>query len=115
MTLLLIVPLLNLFFCGGSQAICLAHSLSLPPASSQMAKAPTAPKPAAKHTVFPQMAFRCNYVLSIQNLWCAERKEPAEHKWHFNIKINSRRATGAECVLFMVRAYSLKTSLSFTA
>lgn len=61
-------------FCGGSQAICLAHSLSLPPASSQMAAAPTAPKPAAKHTIFPQMAFRCNYVLSIQNLWSAKHK-----------------------------------------
>lgn len=61
-------------FCGGSQAICLAHSLSLPPASSQMAAAPTAPKPAAKHTIFPQMAFRYNYVLSIQNLWCAEHE-----------------------------------------
>lgn len=60
------------FSHGGCQAICLAHSPSLPPASSQMAEAPTAPKPAAKHTVFPQMAFRCNYVLSIQNLQCAE-------------------------------------------
>lgn len=102
-------------FPGGSQAICLAHSLRLPPASSQLAKAPTAPKPAAKHTVFPLMAFRCNYVLSIKNLWCAESKEPAERKWHFNIKINNKGVTGAECVLFRVRACSLKTFLSFTA
>lgn len=72
-----------------------------------MAKAPTAPKPAAKHTVFPQMAFRCNYVLSIQNLWCAEREEPAERKWHFNIKINNKGVTGAEC---FIRGQSLCTA-----
>ena len=77
-------------FRGGSQAIRVAHGLSLPPASSQMAKAPTAPKPAAKHAVFPQMAFRRNYVLSTQNPWCAGCKEPAERKWHFNITVNNR-------------------------
>lgn len=57
-------------------------------------------------------------VVNTKSVVCRTR-EPAEHKWHFNIEINNgggrEGAMEAECILFVARAYSLKTSQSFKA